>query len=186
MRKLDYTIPLDEAEQKYDDCLIRALERVDSLGLGIPPRPTLGDGSTYYDGYLPSNLNDFTNAQLGEIHVLQCRYADWVHGILVSAKAEADNAEQKLKQTKAQVRKTKQGTAQERDDQTITDVRYVDVETAYYEAKHFAKLVEVRAEAASRDLRVISRLVTGKEIEVSMNRRDLNIGRKDGRKNHFI
>lgn len=177
MKKADYSIRLDEAEQMYDDATLRAYEKLEDRGLGMPPRPMRDDG-TYYDGHLPTNVNSFSNAELGDIHVMQCQFADWVHCEFISAKAEAENAKQKLTQARAQVRKRQTGTAQEKEDKTLTDARYVEAIARHMEADTYAKLVEIRAEAASRDLRVVSRLVTIKENEIQMNQRDGNIGRK--------
>ena len=180
----DYTIPLKEAEELYDEASLRALERLEEMGLELPPRPMI-DRDTYYDGHLPADVNSYTNKQLGEIYSLQCRFTDWVHSEYVKAKAEAQNAQQKLKQARAQIRKTKSGTVQAKEDATITDARYVAAEARYEEADTFARLIEVRAEAAARDLKVLSRLITTKEIEVEMNRRDLNIGRKRSGRDPF-
>ena len=109
MKRADYTMPLDEAEETYDSATLRALERLENMGLELPPRPLMDDNS-YYDGHLPADVNSYTNRQLGEIYSLQCRFTDWVHSEFIKAKAEAQNAEQKLKQARAQVRKTKTGT----------------------------------------------------------------------------
>lgn len=175
-KKADYTMPLSEAEETYDAASLRALERLEAMGLELPPRPLLDDG-VYYDGHLPADVNSYTNRQLGEIYSLQCRFTDWVHSEYIKAKAAAQNAEQKLKQAKSQVRKTKTGTAQAREDATICDARFIEADALYQEADTFARLIEVRAEAANRDLKVLSRLITTKQIEVDMNRRDVNVGR---------
>lgn len=180
MKRADYTMPLDEAEETYDSATLRALERLENMGLELPPRPMLEDNS-YYDGHLPADVNSYSNRQLGEVYSLQCRFTDWVHSEHIKAKAEAQNAEQKLKQARAQVRKTKTGTVQAKEDATLTDSRFIEADARYQEADTFARLVEVRAEAAARDLKVLSRLITTKEIEVEMNRRDGNVGRKRGR-----
>ena len=174
---MDYSIRLDEADEKYDNATMSAIQRLEDVGLQMAPRPMLDDGS-YYDGHLPADINSYTNKELGEIYSLQCRFADWVHGLLTVAKASASNAEQKLKQAKAQIRKRQTGTVQDKEDKTVTDSRYVEANVNYIEEDTYSRFVEIRAEAASRDLRVVSRLITTKEMEISMNRRDGNIGRK--------
>jgi hypothetical protein len=175
--RADYSIRLDEAEQLYDDATLNAFQKLEDRGLGHTPRPMNTDG-TYYDGHLPTNVNSFSNSELGELHGLQCKFADWVHGEFGSAKAETENSKLKLSQARAQVRKKKTGTAQEKEDLTITDARYVEAIARHLEADTYSKLVEIRAGAASRDLRVVSRLITTKELEIHMNQREGNIGRK--------
>jgi len=184
MRRADYTMPLEEAEEAYDAASLRALERLGDMGLELPPRPMKKDNS-YYDGHLPADVNSYTNRELGEVYSMQCRFTDWVHSEYVKAKAESQNAEQKLKQARAQVRKSKTGTVQAKEDATLTDSRFIDADARYQEADTFARLIEVRAEAAARDLKVLSRLITTKEIEIEINRRDGNVGRKRGSRNPF-
>jgi len=184
MKRADYTMPLDEAEEAYDEAAIRALQKLGELGLELPPRPMMEDGS-YYDGHLPADVNSYTNRQLGEIYSLQCRFTDWVHSEHIKAKAEAQNADQKLKQARAQVRKTKTGTVQAREDATTCDARFIQADARHQEADTFARLIEVRAEAAARDLKVLSRLITVKEQEIAMNQRDLNIGRRRNERDPF-
>jgi hypothetical protein len=176
-KRADYTMPLEEAERVYDEAALRALERLGDLGLGLPPRPILPDDS-YYDGHLPADVNSYTNRELGEIYSLQCRFTDWVHSEFIKAKAESQNATQKLRLARAQVRRTKTGTVQAREDDTTCDARVIEAAARFQEADDYSKLIEVRAVAAARDLKVLSRLITVKEQEIEMNRRDLNIGRR--------
>ena len=175
--KMDYSMPLSEATELYSTAQEDALASLATDGLDMPPRPMLSTGG-YYDGHLPSDLNSFTNNQLGEIFTLQCQFADWVGSLATVEKANLMNAGEKLKVAQAAIRKSKSGTVQAREDATVTDSRYIHAkrEVLYVETR--ASLLEYRAEVARRDLKVISRLITVKGQEIDMNRRDLNIGRK--------
>lgn len=174
--KMDYEMPLEEAEAMYDAATIGAFERLNQLGLGMPARPK-GEDSTYYDGYLPAGTNNFSNAELGEIYSLQCRFSDWIASEHIKAKAEAANAKKKLELTFAHVSKTKTGTVKAKEAATRRDARVVEADTHHLELKLFADFLEVRVESASHGLKFISRLITQKGQEIEANRRDLNIGR---------
>ena len=170
----DYSVSLEEGEQMYEDATLRALAGIEGSGLSLPPRP-LDKGSEYFDGRLPSNISSLSNLEIGHIHAMMCQHADYVHSLLVQAKADILNTQEKLKLVKALVRKSKTGTVQEKEDLTITDIRYVEANERWIEAKTFTALMEGLAEASSRDLKFLSRMIETKRIEIEMNRRDTNI-----------
>ena len=171
---MDYSITLSEGERLYEQATLRGVGRFESAGLRLPDRPRTVDGDEF-DGQLPSDVNNFSNRELGDCHVLMCRWADYVHSLLTVAKADCLNAQERLKMVKALVRKSKQGPAHTKDDLTLADSRYVDANTLYIAAKTYAELVEGQAQAASRDCRVVSRLIETKRLELEANRRGENI-----------
>ena len=172
----DYSVGLDEGAQMYEDASLKAIARLENSGLSLPSRPLAADNS-YFDGRLPANVNSFTNMELGEVYSLMCQHADYVHSLLTQAKAETLNCTEKVKLSKALIRKTKTGTAQEKDDLTISDIRYVDANTDWIEARTYCDLLEGIASAASRDVRVLSRLIETKRLDIEMNRRDGNLSK---------
>ena len=106
---------------------------------------------------------------------MMCRHSDYVHSLYVQAKGEVANAQEKLKLTKSLVRKSKSGTVQEKDDLTLADCRYVEANAEVLESKTYCDYVESIAGAANRDLRVLSRLIETKRLDIEMNRRDSNV-----------
>tara|TARA_Y100000034_G_scaffold38625_1_gene47557 strand:+ start:550 stop:1104 length:555 start_codon:yes stop_codon:yes gene_type:complete len=170
----DYTIPLDEGERLFEEASQRAEQRVAALGIVFPSRPVGTDGS-YFDGRLPSNINSFSMAELGEIHALMCEHADWVTKEHTRAKSTALNLKEKLKLVTSSIRKSKTGTAQSKEDDTISDARYNVAKTSYLEEKEVSELIGGVLEAATRDLRVISRLIEVKRVAYEQGRRDTNI-----------
>lgn len=154
----------------YDSAGERALARLEEAGLQIPQRPYDQNGQPF-DGHLPTNITSFTTRELGDIFTLMCGYADFLENLATVARAEVLNAERKLKLTKSLVRKQKDGTAQERDDDCLTDVRYVEADVGYVEAKTYLELLEGLTKAASRDRAVISRLIETMRLEVDGKRR---------------
>jgi hypothetical protein len=169
----DFTVTLEDGEEMYSGAADRALQRIEKLGLEIPARPVDSSGQPF-DGRLPSNVADFTTRELAEVYTLMCNYADYLENLHTVARAEVLNSDRRLKLTKALVRKTKPGTAQEKDDQCLTDVRYIEADVAYVEAATYQELLEGLAKAASRDRSVLSRLIETKKMELDNKRRDHN------------
>jgi len=171
----DYSVTLDEGDRMYEDAGLKAVERLENSGLALPSRP-LEDNGQFFDGRLPDNVNSFTNSELGDIFSKMCGHSDYVNSLLTVAKAETLNSSEKLKLVKSLVRKSKTGTVQEKEDLTTADIRYVEANTCWIEAKTFCELLGGIAEAANRDLRVLSRLIENKKVSIEMNRRDSNLG----------
>jgi hypothetical protein len=172
-RKTDFTVSLGEGEDMYVGAAERALDRIAELGIEVPARPIDKNGDPF-DGRLPSNVSDFTNKELADIYVMMCGYADYLENLCTVARADVLNSDKKLKMTKALVRKSKSGTAQDKEDQSISDVRYIEADVSYVEAKTYLELLEGLNKAASRDRSVLSRLIETKKMELDNKRRDRN------------
>jgi len=169
----DYSIPLEEGLSLYDDAVIRATRKMEADGLSISDhRPRL-DGK-YFDGRLPANVNSLTSKELGELFLLMTSYSDYVTSRLTLAKAAVSNAEQKLQLVQAKIRKSKTGNAAEKQDATYCDSRYVGSNAEWLEAREYHDLLAGIDEAARRDVRVLSRLIETKKME-------LEHGRAEGR-----
>jgi hypothetical protein len=177
----DYTIDVDEGRQKYADASNRAMGRIAKLGIDVlDDRPESAPGK-YFDGRLPANVNDLSAGELGELYALMLQHTNWLTGYVTIAKAETQNTAEQLKLVKSRIRKTKTGTKDEREDDTICDSRYVEANARWLEAVEYHAVLSGLHEAASRDLRVISRLVTLKEVEFEQGRRTGNIKKRGGR-----
>lgn len=172
----DFSVSLEEGEELYTGAANRAVARVEALGLQIPARPVDSSGNPF-DGRLPSNVSDFTTRELADIYTLMCNYADYLENLCTVARAEALNADRRLKLTRSLIRKSKQGTAQDKDDQSLADVRYIEADVAYVEAATYCELLEGLAKAASRDRAVLSRLIETKKMDLENRRRDGNTQR---------
>lgn len=172
----DFSVSLEEGVSMYAGAAERAVSRIEKLGLTTIERPIDKEGNPF-DGHMPSNVSDFSTRDLAEFYTLMCNYADYLEGLCTLARAEVLNAERELKLTKALVRKTKGGTAQEKDDQCIIDSRYIQADVRAVEAETYRELLEGLAKAASRDRAVISRIIETKKMELENKRRDNGIQR---------
>jgi hypothetical protein len=174
----DYTVPLEEGLATYDAASENAMKRLADLGLdALEERPKRNN--SYFDGRLPANVNSLSMNELGDLYALMDQHTNWLTGYVTVAKAEVQNKDEQLKLVKARIRKSKTGSKEEKEDDTICDERYVQANAAYLEAYEYHSLLDGLAEAARRDLRVISRLVETKKVEFEQGRRVTNVGRRD-------
>jgi len=174
--RADYSIPLDEGLDEYDNAEANALGRLDETKLSFRDEiPKWVDGSDF-DGRIPSNLSSLDAREIGEYYNLMIEFTDYVSGQCVLGRTAMLAATEKLKLTKAAVRKTKTGTVQQKEDSTLVDARYVEANAAYIEAKCFYELLERIEKSARRDCAFISRIIETKKLEFERGRRSGSIG----------
>lgn len=164
----DLSVSLDEGLATYNTAEARALARLDASALELrSTRPRHGNGNIY-SGRVPANIGSMKPESIGEYYGLQIEYTDYVEGQIVLARAEMTAAEAKLDLTRAAVRQSKLGTAQEKIDQCTIDVRYVQANADYIEARTYFELITAIGEAARRDAKFISRIIETKRLEIEM------------------
>lgn len=179
----DYTVPLEEGLEGFHTASTNALGKLADLGLDpMGDRPRNLNGKGYFDGRLPANLNSMSLQDLGDIFSLTERYSNWLTGYVTVAKAALKNAEGRLKLAKARVRKSKSGSKEERDDDTIIDERYHNEMLQWQEAFEYFTMLDGLAAAARSNHKTISRLFEPKKMEYEQGRRLDNTRRPGSRR----
>lgn len=178
--RADMSVTLEEGLALYDAAEKKALRRLDASGLQLREEPPLQQDGTYYNGRIPLNLSGMTPAAIAEYYGLQIEFTDYVESQIVLARAEMNSAAEKLDLTRAAVRRTKTGTAQQRGDLALIDVRYVQINADYNEARTYYELMLSIGEAARRDAKFISRIIETKKLELGFVGREGNMGRIQG------
>ena len=158
-----YEVSIEESAEIYGEALLTSRESLEAAGLGRSKRPKNQKGQ-YFDGHLPDNIDKASLSEISELSVLMTVFADYVQGLAKVAKAEKDAAEEHLKFVKAKIRKTKVGPKSEQDDATITDIRFVSANAEYLAKLHSYEAITAREEAARRDIKTLSRLVSTEQI----------------------
>lgn len=179
-QRMDYAIPLEDGLAVYDDASEGAADRLQKLGICLVDDRPQKDGE-YFDGQLPSNVNSLSVQELGELLGIMDRHANWLQDHLVIAKAELKNAEEQVKFVKAKVRKSKTGTKDAQDDETIIDSRYVAVNGKWMEAYEYHEILSGAADKSRRNLRTISRLIETKRLQIEQGIRVDNAPKKPRR-----
>ena len=184
MTRKDYTIGLDEGLELYDRAVETAQIRLEEKGLIIMAE--LPD-SEYFDGRLPSNTSSLNSRELGELLAHCTTYNEYIDTQLKLAQVALRKADKKVELTKAKIRRSKGGTAQSKEDDTLSDSRYVETNAQWLEAKTYLDLLEAMSAASAKNLKTISRLISVREQELEHGRRAGNVasrrrgvGRKRG------
>lgn len=165
---------IEESSDIYAESLATALEELAQLGVKKPKRPRTEAGD-FFDGHLPNDVNTFSIIELGELMGYMTRHADWLSQLRVRAKAEKMEADENIKFVKASIRKKQVGTKEERDDATITDIRYVEANAKWLTKVHSYEAVLALEEAARRDLKTLSRLIEKEKIANEGDKRDATV-----------
>lgn len=177
---LDYTEPLDTGLSRYQRATENVMSRLlDRDQLEPPEQRALNRDGTYFSGRLPEGWANLQGPQMAELFELMTRHADFVGTKLTYAKAERTNAEERLKLVRAHVRRTKRGTVEGKEDETIVDSRYVQANADWLEASEYYELLSSIYEAAGRDLRILSRVLETSKMEMGQGQRLGNLSRGD-------
>ena len=177
----DYTIDIDEGLDHYNQASINAATRMADLGLELfPPKPKTRDGE-YFDGRLPADVNSLSMHDLADLINMMTLYADFVAGLVTVSKAEKTNADTQLALVKAKIRKSKSGSEKSKEDSTVCDERYVKAMARWLEASEFLDLMNGLHESSKRGVRVLSRLIETKKIEIEQGQAQGRSQRGTGR-----
>ena len=171
------SIGLEDGLDRYDAAEARALRSLHRTGLSLRAEPPRMSGGQAYDGRIPLNLPALSPTEIGEYYALHVSYTDYTTSQAVLARAEMLSSKEKLDLVLAAVRKSKVGTVQEKGDLTTLDIRYVEANANYIEAKTYYELLATISEGAARDIKFISRIIETKRMEMEMGFRGGSIER---------
>ena len=174
----DYVEPLDMGLGRYQRSTENVMHRLlDRDGLEPPEQRAVNPDGSYFDGRLPSGWSNYQGKDLAALFELMTRHADFVGTKLTYAKAEYTNAEERLRLVRAHVRRTKKGTNEGKEDETIVDSRYVQANAEWLEASEYRDLLQAIYDAAGRDLRILSRVLETTKQEFGAGQRLGSLGR---------
>jgi len=173
-------MPLEEGEQCYN-VADSAHDEMIRRGIKLPSRTRREPGSSMFlteDGtpWLPPNLQDLSDRELGELYGIAQEYFAYVVGQLADTKNRYNVATEKLGFIKARVRIGKDGTTKDKDDHMQTDRRYVTANGECLELECLHNLLAKVADACEADIRLISRNISLKEQGIRVGARAGSIG----------
>lgn len=172
----DYSMPLDEALARYARATDNVMDRLLNRDEILPPETRARNPDrSYFDGHLPPGWSSLPARELGNLFELMTMHADFIGTKLTYAKAEKVNADERLKLVRAHIRRSKRGTNDAKDDDTLVDSRYVQANGDWLEAMEYHELLSSIYEAAGRDLRILSRVIETMKMEGEQGARAGNL-----------
>jgi hypothetical protein len=138
-----------------------AQSKVMVLGFRMPPQPATG-----YNGYLPVNLGQLTNPQLGSLLTEISIWLSWAENKLSIASAEKNDAEKKLEYLQSGVRigikamSDSKMTMQDKDDAVKRDARVHAAELIALEKYAEWDIVRSFVRGGQKDWETVSRHIT--------------------------
>lgn len=173
----DYDITLEEGLQLYEEASEKAQKTLEELGIIAREEPPLYKGDVY-DGRLPDGIPRMSMSELAEVLGVVTQWADYVGGLHQMFVAAKRNYSERLSMTRAKIRKVKSGPKSDKDDDTLCDSRYVEVNAQYIEISEKADITEHVSAAARRDREFVSRAITALQTDLEAGTRNDNVGRQ--------
>lgn len=146
-----------------------ALVKLRKARLSIPKRPVDEEGNPLSLS-LPRDLAATSSEKLGQLMTQFTSQADFIAVAATEADIELNVAEHVYERIQAMVRLQKEGTVQERADQTMVDPEVKAAAQNYYRAVALSKMTQTLLHACERDLNAISREITRRANEMGRPR----------------
>lgn len=150
----------EEGLALYDEAIDRAEEDLVHIGLPLPTRPMDRAGELLDLPMMPEDLSELTPQELGDMLATFSRWFEYASGQYKMARGRRNGNEKKRGFAWSAIRQKKSGTVSDKDDNTRTDIRYmnVDADFEYTDAK--LGLLEGIVRGLERDIETISRAIT--------------------------
>ena len=172
----NYDIELEDGLTKYETALNEAYEEVEKAGITLTRDPPQWQRAVY-DGRLPADYSGYDMPELSTLLGVVTEWADYTGHLLKMAQNEKITASEQLDLAKARVRKTKDGSKEDRDNDVIIDQRYVDSNRRLLRARAAFELYEGADSAAKRDYAAVSRAITALQTQIERQGRTGSVQR---------
>ncbi len=172
--RADYDVKLEEGKQYYEEASARAQEVLADLGIVLRDAPPTYNGEPY-DGRLPDRVASMSMSELADLLQVTTQWTDYVGGLHQMFVAARRNFSEQLSMTRAKIRKGKSGSKPDKDDDTIIDSRYVEVNADYMTICEKADITEHVYAAARRDREFVSRAITAAQAEMEAGSRNESV-----------
>jgi len=173
----DYDIGLEEGLELYEQASESAHKALADLGILPREEPPTYRGEVY-DGRLPDDVSRMSMTELAELLGVTTQWADYVGGLHQMFVAAKRNYSERLAMAKAKIRKVKSGPKADKDDDTLCDIRYVEVNSKFVEISEKADITEHVSAAARRDREFISRTITALQAQLEAGTRNDSVARQ--------
>jgi hypothetical protein len=169
---------IPEGEEAYS-VADEAMGELTRRGIKLPARPTRDRGQFVDDDgvpVMPTNLQDLSDREIGELYVVVQEYYAYVAGQVADTRNRHNEATRKFKFIASKVRLAKDGKQKDKDDKKMADRRYVIADSEAFRLECTYNLLAKVEEAAEADLKLISRNISLREQRLKVGGRGSSIG----------
>jgi hypothetical protein len=161
-----------EGEDRYD-VHDSAMQEMLDRGVKLPRRPRKESQFTDADGWyvVPNNLTELANDDLGELYTIVQACAAYVSGQLADVRNQYEVAKKQLGFITAHVKLNQTGAQKHKDTMSNVDIRVVEQDAKVTRLSCLLTLMEEARRAAEGDIKMISRIVTIREQDLTANQR---------------
>jgi hypothetical protein len=178
MAKEQFELRYGEGIEIYEDARVGAMNSIVDMGFRPMERPINEDGELEDSPSIPSSLSDLSPSELGDLLAKFTQWFQYATERLQHAKIDR-NARFKQKDFAwSAIRRKKAGTVADKDNNTKTDGRYVEVDADFEEADAVLLLLEGIVRGMDRGIDTISRSVTVMDQRLDVEGASAAISRK--------
>lgn len=176
MSKFD--LDIKSGRRVYDDATESAEEDLIRSGLPLPERPTDMQGELDIPPVMPPDLGEL---DFRGIQTLLGQFTAWYNyasGQLTQSEGKRNAADKQRAFSWSKIRKLKEGTVEDKNDQTRVDSRYMhaDANYEYWDAK--TRMLKGIVDGLKRNIETISRSINTLEGRVNVHGRGAAIDRR--------
>lgn len=163
-----HEVRYEEGLAQYDEVMGQVEDELIEMGFPLPSRPSRGDDMMDLPD-LPVDLTQYSAKELGALLSEFSAWYGYAAGQLKLSRGHRNVSEKRRSYGWSRIRKTKQGTVSDKDDDTRTDSRFiqVDAEFEYSDAK--LELLKGITDGLLRDIETISRAITVMEQRMTVD-----------------
>jgi hypothetical protein len=165
---MTHEVRYEEGLAQYDEVMERVEQDLIDAGFPLPSRPSRGDDLCALPD-LPIDLTQFSSRELGALLSEFSAWYSYSAGQLKLARGHRNVAEKRRAYGWSRIRKTKQGTVADKDDDTRTDSRFIQVDTEFEYADAKLELLKGITDGLLRDVETISRAIAVMEQRLSVD-----------------
>lgn len=162
----------------YDNATEEAIEDLHKMGLGVATRPEDEEGEFADRPVLPPDLSALTFVQTQKLMGQFSAWYDYAVGQLKVAEVRRNGADEKKGFAWSAIRKLKEGTVDDKNDDTRTDSRFMDVNSQYHYCDSLVRMLQGIVEGLKRDIETISRAATIMADRQGVGGRAVSVERK--------
>jgi hypothetical protein len=163
-----HEVRYEEGLAQYDEVMEQVEDDLVNMGFPLPSRPARGDDSMDLPD-LPVDLTQFSSKELGALLSEFSAWYSYAAGQLKLARGQRNVSEKRRSYGWSRIRKTKQGTVSDKDDDTRTDSRFIQVDTEFEYSDAKLELLKGITDGLLRDIETISRAITVMEQRINVD-----------------